>query len=110
MSEAKPIENKVEAAAKVVDTAVALTSPTTAPVVAAKVGWSMLRHRKRLMYIAAGAALGIAIGVYEFKYFKADPGTTMAQQGEPTAVAQGKPDEPAKPSADSSERLVPTLD
>jgi hypothetical protein len=39
MSDAKPVETKIETAAKIVDTAVALTSPTTAPVAAAKVGW-----------------------------------------------------------------------
>jgi hypothetical protein len=97
MSDAKPVENKVDAVAKAADAAVALTSPASAPVATAKAGgWAV--RQKRLMFIAAGAAVGIAGAVYSYKFFTADPGKATAQQN-PPAVAQSKPEEPANPTA-----------
>lgn len=112
MSDAKPVESKVEAVAKAADSAVALTSPAAAPVVAAKAGGWALRQ-KRLMFIAAGAAVGIAGAYFAVKHFTADPGKATAQQN-PSAVAQAKPEEPAKPAAQKPEidppKLTPVLD
>ncbi len=105
MSDAKPVESKIEAAAKVVDAAVSLTSPATAPVAAAKIGWWALKNPKRWAFLAAGAAVGIAGGVYEFKHFKADPGQAAAQTESPM-VAQKKAEDAKKP--DNVE--VPPLD
>lgn len=113
MSDAKPVESKVEAVAKAADAAVSLTSPAATPAVAAKAGGWALRQ-KRLMFIAAGAAVGIAGAVYSYKYFTADPGKATAQQN-PPAVAQAKPEEPAKsgtatPDPDLPVIKAPTLD
>jgi hypothetical protein len=117
MSDAKPVESKIEAAAKVVDTAVALTSAPTAPIAAAKVGWWAMKHRKRFAFIAAGAAIGAGGAIYAAKHFTADPGKAAAQT-EPPAVVQAKPEEPAKPAAPPAPELnldvppikVPTFD
>jgi hypothetical protein len=85
MSDAKPVENKI------VDTAVALTSPATAPVAAAKVGWWAARSRKRLALVAGGAAIVLAGGAYGYKYFTAQPGKATAQS-DPPVVAEAKPE------------------
>jgi hypothetical protein len=96
MSDAKPVENKIEAVAKAADAAVALTSPAAAPITAAKASaWAM--RQKRMMFIAAGAVVGVAGGMYTFKYFTADKGKATTQQ-DPPAIAQSKPEDPAKPA------------
>jgi hypothetical protein len=107
MSDAKPVESKVEAVAKAADAAVALTSPAAAPVAAVKAGaWAV--RQKRLMFIAAGAAVGIAGAYFAVKHFTADPGKATGQVN-PPAVAQLKPEETAKPAAPTPDSDSPAI-